>query len=354
MTVKRYRDSWTVDFTVDLPGRGRTRIRRTSPTQTREGARFFEQELRATLRSSSSPRSARGRSLGEFAWEYFSHHIDVHQAYSTKDSTRSIFRAHILPRFSAWTLEDIDSRALSDLQTDLVSGPRKKKTVLNIMTALTAALGVAVEWGYIDAVPRVRLVEADKPPFRFLERSESDALLATASARWRVPFLVALRTGLRLGEVRALRWQHISFDTAKIHVERAAWRGVIDSPKHGRTRVVDLSPDAVDALNAHRRRRSRSDDFVFGRLDGELLGQHWACEVLRKYSKRAGIGAIGWHVLRHTFATQLAAAGVSLVTIQYLLGHENIETTMRYAHFIPGAGATAVARLDEYAKIQAP
>lgn len=350
MPIGKYRGLWTVDMIMNHPDRGPTRIRRRSPVQTRRGALAFEQELLAAESLTSRvPKRGADKEVGEFAAEYLARHVDLHCKYSTQVTIRSAFRVHILPYFGGWRLGDIDRPALAGFQATLLSGDRGKKTVRNIMSTLTGALRVAEEWGYIDDVPRVRLVKAARPSFRFLEPDEVQRLLAAAPDRWRIAFLVALRAGLRLGEIRALQWKHVSFDTAMIRVERAAWRGVIDSPKHGRTRLVNLSPGLATELGTFRRRRCRGDDLVFGRRDGGLLGQHWTCEALKKYSVRAGLGRIGWHVLRHTFATQLAAAGVGVVTIQHLLGHASVQTTMRYAHFVPGVGADAVSRLDGYA-----
>ncbi len=83
-------------------------------------------------------------------------------------------------------------------------------------------------------------------------------------------------------------------------------------------------------------------------MKGGIRGQHWCCEALYKYSDRAGIGKIEWHVLHHTYATNMAAAGVPIPVLQQQLGHRDISTTMRYAHVVDDGPAKAAAALDRY------
>ena len=79
-----------------------------------------------------------------------------------------------------------------------------------------------------------------------------------------------------------------------------------------------------------------------------MRGQQRCGNALREIGTRAGIGPLGWHVLRHTFASHLVAAGVNLRVIQDMMGHSNLATTMRYANLLPGAQKAALNELDSF------
>jgi site-specific recombinase XerD len=77
-----------------------------------------------------------------------------------------------------------------------------------------------------------------------------------------------------------------------------------------------------------------------------------AQNAIKHACRRAGIQQVGWHTLRHTFASHLAAAGTPITSIQVLLGHANITMTMRYTHTSPSALRDAVANLESRRPIQ--
>jgi integrase len=159
---------------------------------------------------------------------------------------------------------------------------------------------------------------------------------------WRPMITVAVRTGLRLGELLALGWTDVDLKAGRLFVRRAVARGIMGTPKNGRSREVALSKQAAAALEALPRRGS----FVFSRADGVMLTKDETKAPLRNALKSAGLRHIGWHVLRHTFASHLVMRGAPIKAVQELLGHSTIEMTMRYAHLSPDARRDAVRLLD--------
>jgi len=99
----------------------------------------------------------------------------------------------------------------------------------------------------------------------------------------------------------------------------------------------------VAALKKHRHLRG---EYIFCKEDGSMFTKNESKHPLWRACKRAGLRSIGWHALRHTFASHLAMRGVPLKAIQELLGHSTIEMTMRYAHLSPTVKRDAVAQLD--------
>lgn len=119
--------------------------------------------------------------------------------------------------------------------------------------------------------------------------------------------------------------------------------GHFGSPKGGRSREVPLSARALEALRAHRHLRG---PFIFCDERGAYLKNDTLRTGLIRACKRAGRREVGWHTLRHTFASHLVMCGAVLKGVQELLGHASLEMTMRYAHLSPDVRRDTVGLLD--------
>jgi integrase len=149
---------------------------------------------------------------------------------------------------------------------------------------------------------------------------------------------VAAYTGLRQGELLALRWRDVEFAGSALTIARAMSAGVESSTKSGRIRRVPLA-DQAGALDRMSRREhfTSPDDLVFCNEFGRPLDG----SALRRRYKRAHVAAdvrpLRFHDLRHTFGSLLAARGVDVVTIQKAMGHSALSTTSRYLHARPAS-----------------
>ena len=176
---------------------------------------------------------------------------------------------------------------------------------------------------------------------RFLSLEECLRLEEASTSSWRLMIHFARKTGLRIGELCALEWEQLNLDNGTVLVDRAVWRKKVSSPKGNRSRIVDLSPDLVRVMS-----EQRNTGLVFPSRRGTRRREH-KCDVgLRRCAERAELKPLGWHVLRHTYASHLVMAGVALPVVQQLLGHTDIRLTMRYAHLSPGHRSQAVQALD--------
>lgn len=152
-------------------------------------------------------------------------------------------------------------------------------------------------------------------------------------------FLVAASTGMRRGEVLALRWKHVDLDNKVLHVKEA-WkdRETVGEPKWGQKRSIPLPDNTIQALKKLRRSSVHvlPDALVFT-YDGDRLGATWWQGRFVKAMKAAGIDAkkrrLTAHSFRHTLATLLRAEGISDVHIQAALGWTNVTTQEIYTHF---------------------
>jgi integrase len=150
---------------------------------------------------------------------------------------------------------------------------------------------------------------------------------------------VGYYTGLRMGELLALRWCNVDFANAVLKFDRAISAGVESTTKTGRVRIVPLSDQAAAALE----RVSRREDFTSAKdlVFCNALGRRLDDSAVRRRYKRAraaaGVEPLRFHDLRHTFGSHLAARGVDLVTIKEAMGHAALSTTSRYLHARPAA-----------------
>jgi integrase len=156
--------------------------------------------------------------------------------------------------------------------------------------------------------------------------------------------LTALKTGLRLGELRGLKWDDIDLNKQIMTVRRSAYRdNCFVAPKSNKERTIPLSGRLLSVLCES---KSRSG-FVFKVKPGAHLKTSDCSRKLHKICEKADLRRIGWIVLRHSFASHLVEAGAHLKAVQELLGHSSIQTTMRYAHLSPSVLGNAIALLDE-------
>ena len=207
----------------------------------------------------------------------------------------------------------------------------------------------------IETAPRGRQQEV-----RFLTPDEKARFLTEAKKSHYYPMiLVALGTGMRLSEMRALQWQDVDFDAALIQVRRSADRHnvIVDRVKSDKSRrTIALPPVLVEVLRSHHkylleeklRLRPIWQDLglVFPRQDGGVLGISMINPPLQTISKRAGVD-INFHGFRHTHASDLIAANVHPKVISERLGHASISITLdKYGHLFPGSQDEAAAKID--------
>lgn len=149
--------------------------------------------------------------------------------------------------------------------------------------------------------------------------------------------MIALSTGMRLGEIISLRWRDIDFHQKMIHIEMT---------KNGERRDVPMNHTSFNTLM---RQDEYSDgNYVFHKNDGSPYINDTISKWFKKICNRGGIENFRFHDLRHTFASQLVMNGTDLKTVQELLGHKSYQMTLRYAHLSPQFKRDAISRLDSW------
>lgn len=349
MCTRTIQGALWVDFYVRLPGRKPRRIQRKSPVQTKKGAAAFEREL---LEREYRLAGKDERSFADFVKVEFKAYARANNSPAEIDRKKKALEGHLLPFFGTMYLRDIGARDVEAYKADKMGAdiPEKDrlapKTVANHLSVLRRALALALEYGELETMPVVKMPKVPQQDFSFLTFEEAEAFTDAADPEWRCMFVLALRTGLRIGELRALRWEDVDMDRGLVRVrQNATIGGKLKAPKNDRFREVPLSDSARNALRAHPRHLKSA--FVFCQRDGSMLLEHHCKHPCKRASKRAKLGhVVYWHTLRHSFASHLAMRGVPMRTIQELLGHGSLAMTSRYAHLSPSVPRDAVRMLD--------
>jgi integrase len=285
---------------------------------------------------------------------------------STLSAAVTIFNRH---------LADLHARRLDDIATADVAALKgrlaehSKKTANNVLSVLSRVMNCALEWGVIKAVPcRFGLFKITEDEMPFYEVHDFRRLVEAAKAigtRQHLLVLLGGSVGMRRGEIIALQWSDLDLVRRTAHIRTAIWSGIEDTPKGNRARKVPLTPEVVAALKAQRAAvgellvKQNPDARVLLDDGGGELSNRTVRNWLRRAQSRAGLplegkakrakdkgGAI--HILRHTFCSHLAMAGVPAKAIQQLAGHQHLKTTMRYMHLSPANRNEAMDALARF------
>jgi integrase len=258
---------------------------------------------------------------------------------STMRDYRSIVATHLVPRFGEERIEDITPQMIEEWRTSFgpaLAARTKNKWLVVLHGVFRRAQTV---WGL--PVNPVTGIE------KYRQRSSGDidvfspeevlALVRAAGDEQDAAiYLTAALTGLRRGELLALRWRDVNFAGQAIRVRASFAGGQVTSPKSGKVRSVPMAPDVASALAAlgRRERWTGDDDLVFvgtlgSHVDGSALRRRYM-DALR----RAGLRPLRFHDLRHTFGTRMIAKA-DIRRVQEWMGHADVQTTMKYLHYAP-------------------
>lgn len=191
-----------------------------------------------------------------------------------------------------------------------------------------------------------------KRPHQFLNLDEVRRLIAARTEPTKTVVLLATMTGLRIGEILALRWKRIDSIRESLVVAETCYLGRFGTPKtRASRRELPFSPAVMSALKVHFSRSSARDAgaLVFTSLTGgPLVSNNLRNRGLRSACKRAGLPKLSWHALRHTHGTLLHIQGTPLRVAQAQPGHSDLATTLEvYTHKSLSAQREAVDLLGE-------
>jgi integrase len=292
---------------------------------------------------------------------------DSNKTFATCETYKGYFRRWILPRWGKYRLKDVKSVAVEEWLRSLVLSNGSKAKIRNIMHAV---FNHAVRWEWHDRNPITHVRQSSKRMSipTVLTMEEVERLLLHLEEPARTAVLVDVMTGLRVGELLALKWEDIDFEKFQIHVTRSiSLQHVGECKTEASQKPVPLDARLAGALWHWRTicAYPRLEDWVFASPHADGKQPYWPGTLnrwhLQPAVQAAGIqGRIGWHTFRRTYATLLKANGEDVKTVQELLRHANSLVTMNlYAQAVTQAKRTAQSRLvdmlfDENANQQSP
>jgi excisionase family DNA binding protein len=234
-------------------------------------------------------------------------------------------------------LRDITPMMIEKFKAHRLSMGNKRSTVNRYLAVMKGMYTLAIKEGLVsdNPVKKVRLYsEADSIKERILINDEEQRLMANAPAHLKPVLVVALNTGMRLGEIMNLEWKHIDFVSKRIRVEKT---------KSYKVRFISINPPLLSEL-ARLKDSSDGSPYIF--VNPQTGNQFTTFR--RSFvtaCKRAEIQGLRFHDLRHTFASRLIQRGADIETVRSLLGHYSIVTTQRYTHSDDEAKRRAVGLL---------
>ena len=310
-----------------------------------------EAELRRMIGTTQvKPRAGERLTIGEVASRYIAHARRRGRKPATLANIESEARVHLEPFFGSRSLDSIEPAHVLDLIANLEGKDRAPKTIRNVIATISALFNFAQapqrRWAATNPCEGLELPAIpEQTEIRFLTLEEVDALIANArpgmyEAIDRALFLTAAMTGLRKGELVALRWRDIDWPAARIRVRQNYVRSEFGTPKSKRsTRSVPMADEVGGELERlfKRSRWQKDGDLVFAHpASGEPQPKANVSCRFRRALKAAGLDeSHRFHDLRHTFGTRMAAAGVPMRTLQEWLGHRDLATTQIYADYAP-------------------
>jgi integrase len=344
MPVRRDKTGqWRYRKVVRLANGRKHRISGTPAQNTKLDAERAEREH--VIRATSPAFTAEGiPTFAAFVPAYLAI-AEMGQAPSEMASKRQRLDAHVLPQLGHLRLDAIGRADLDGLKLRLKG--RAPATVNNYLAVAGAVLAYAVEVGHIAKRPSLGMLHVPPQDFAWYTDDQLDAVVAACNTPYeRAAILLGGDAGLRAGEIRALRREDIGPD--KLLVQRSDWFGELKAPKSGRSRPVPMSARLVQAIGECA--RGHASPTILVRSDGTP----WTREVMRVGIARlclsAGVENLGWHALRHSLCSRLAARGVPASAIQAIAGHSSVKTTERYMHLAPSATVDAIALLESRGK----
>jgi integrase len=253
---------------------------------------------------------------------------------------RRRFARYLEPRLGRVPVQKVTARHLSDLYRAMRAQGLSENTLSSVARLNSSIEDLAMTRGYIAERPSKKLARAERPQgrnktqARVLSAEEGRALVTATGPAWQ-PFVeLLLGTGCRLGEALGLTWADVDLQEGIVHVrQQRTPEGRVKQPKAGGVREIEILPELVSTLRAHRLASpfSQEQDFVF-------QGDHRsAARAVRRAGDKAGLNdgqqPVSPHDARHSAISRWIACGLDLVTVQRLAGHKSAKTTLdRYAH----------------------
>ncbi|MBN1103592.1 MAG: site-specific integrase [Deltaproteobacteria bacterium] len=302
--------------------------------------------------------------FGEYAEKWFTY-IESMRRESTAERYRQLLDSYVKPAFKGKRLDEITRGDVRDFLVGRIQGGFSRSSIGALRDVVSGVFNFAVDEEIVKASPTAGItkrleIKREKKQIDPLTADELGAFLLAVnkvSPDFSALFIVAAKTGMRLGEVLALQWGDVDFNSSFIWVRRSRRRGRITSPKNHKARRIDMSGHVAltlkQLLTKEKTRALKEGkggeirETIFHDGHGRPLEQNRVRRIFKRVLSKAGLREIRFHDLRHSFASLLLSQGESPVYVKEQLGHSSIQITVDiYGHWIQGKKEAGVNRLD--------
>jgi integrase len=265
--------------------------------------------------------------FGQCADKWLNGYIKGMRLESTFERYQEILNNHVLHVLKNKPLDQISRTDVRDLLVSKIGEGYSRSTICVLRDVINGVFNYAIDEEIVLSSPvtgitkRLELKRERKKEIEPLTKEELSLFLNTCNDHYPdyYPFfLMAARTGMRLGELLAVRWGDLDFNSHFVWVRRSYRRGRFSTPKNKKDRRVDMSDQLGQTLKGllHQRKKEALQkslgevpDLIFHRESGQVIKQNYIRRVFKRILKKAELREIRIHDLRHTFASLLLSQG---------------------------------------------
>lgn len=307
--------------------------------------------------------------FGQFTLQWREKYATKHLELKTISNYNSFLRLYFLPVFAHVPLSKINHLYILDFIEKLENKGLKNSTINRIIQSFKSMLSVAVDWGLIKDNPAkdIKNLKEEQKEVEIYTNDEVMKLfevLESEKPRYKVLIKLAVTTGMRRGELLALKWDNVNLEEGTIHVKETLShhnkKFIFKEPKTKNSiRIISLPRFMIDELKAYylycKKTRFQLGELyknpynlLFHTMGGNPIFASTITRRWKEITRKAGLKHIKFHALRHTSATMLINQGLPAKIISSRLGHSNVMTTLNiYAHALHEADEVAARRIDD-------
>ncbi len=295
-------------------------------------------------------------------WLDYKHAIVKNSTYM---KYRNSINKHIIPNLGLFNIEDLDNDVIQKFINQKLSAEKYRlspKSVRELVSIIKNTLTYAENYGLQSKCKcELLIVRNNYKPIRVLNKNEEKLLLNTLENNidiFKLGVLISLLTGVRIGELCALRWGDIDFKECVITVNRTMQRVQVEG-KFNKTEIIITTPKTnasirqipipkilIDYITDF---KSSKDQYILTNDKGNFIEPRVMQYRFKKYIQTTGISDANFHALRHTYATRCIEAGVDVKVLSEILGHSSVNITLdRYVHNSIDYKKDNIERLNKY------
>ena len=300
-------------------------------------AEIWEAKVRTEARDVNKLQRRKMR-FAELAVMFIENHAKPMMAYSSYHRYEGAIRNYLIPEFGNVWIDEISRMQVVEYRSAVDRFDLSASTKYFVFTAFKTVMRKALEWDLLDKSP----AEGVKPPRKGMNRmeywkaTEVSQFLDGNRLNPHLPlYLLALNTGMRIGELMGLKWDCVDLENGFIMIRRVycqKTKGVKETTKTRRARQIGMNP-VLRSLLVGLQLKSRTEYVLEGK--GYRSSGHHFSRLLEGACEKAGVRPLKFHDLRHTFATQFVMNDGSIHALSGTLGHTSTTMTSKYAHYGP-------------------